>query len=263
MRKSDKLKNFKKANLLAENRYFELKGLINENIAIDEISGEAKRSTFNDAFNKYHETPEWDVDSKSKYDSKAGLALSHINPEVGEKVREFAKKFNLNVSFDKGVGGPDNLPVFNIYFNDGQGAGEYNYTFRYNITPMEYNYEPFHRGIQKPQGFDRAMINLIKFIQSKELSFHSNLKEESPLSNSSEFDFKNNPEKLKSMIEDILQYFGTAKTGNAAIANDNKVIFITELLQMSPPSTFLRDGANEIPTNDSTAMDTFIGKFNR
>lgn len=37
MRKSDKLKNFKKANLLAENRYFESKGFINENLTSEDV----------------------------------------------------------------------------------------------------------------------------------------------------------------------------------------------------------------------------------
>lgn len=270
MRRIDKKLNMMKANLLAETRHLESKGLISENITIDEISGEVKRSAFNKAMDKYDKAPEWDEARKSKYDSQAGVALSHINPEVGNKIKEFAKKFNLNVNFDKGVGGSDNLPVFNIYFNDGQGASEYNYTFSYNITPTEYNYKPFYHGAQKPQGFDRAMINLINFIQSKELSFHSNLKEESPLDTNKEespldtnFDFKTNPEKLNSMIKNILQYFGTDKTGSAAIANDNKVMFITQLLQMSPPSTFLRDGENNAPTNNPNAMASFVQTFDR
>jgi hypothetical protein len=250
MRRFDKKHNISKVNLLAEQRYLQSKGLINENIGdietfeagdnvsfddysknpieqcgviigklndknlspkstqfyysvqlipsgekvpvrndslkkinkpIDEISGELKRSAFDAAINKYNNTADWDVANKSKYGDQAKLAMTHISPEVERDIESFAKRFDLSVSFNKAVGDEHNVPYINLYFNKaGESVDDNNYQFMINILPMKYNYSPGYRNqddtqIRPPQGFDRAIVKLIKYIQSKELSFFSSL----------------------------------------------------------------------------------------
>lgn len=193
MRKIDKKLNMMKANLLVESNYLEYKGIVKESTNIEEIEGFGKRSAFNTAMDKYNKTPDWDVDTRSKYSSQIKTSMSHVNPEVSQNIKDFAKRFGLITTFKKRVGDVDNIPVFELYFNDGQGVSEYNYLFMYNITPMEYHYSPFTREpVNKPQGFDRAVLKLINYIQSKELNYHSNLKEESLSENDMDVDsFKN------------------------------------------------------------------------
>jgi hypothetical protein len=179
MRRFDKKHNISKVNLLAEQRYLQSKGLINENI--DEISGELKRSAFDAAINKYNKTADWDVANKSKYGDQAKLAMTHISPEVERDIESFAKRFDLSVSFNKAVGDERNVPYINLYFNKaGELVDNNNYQFMINILPMKYNYSAGYRNqddtqIRPPQGFDRAIVKLIKDIQSKELSFFSSL----------------------------------------------------------------------------------------
>jgi hypothetical protein len=249
MRRFDKKHNISKVNLLAEQRYLQSKGLINENIGdietfkagdkvsfddysknpivqygeiigklddkslsskspqfyysvqlpsgkkvpvrndslkkinepIDEISGELKRSAFDAAINKYNKTADWDVANKSKYGDQAKLAMTHISPEVERDIESFAKRFDLSVSFNKAVGDEHNVPYINLYFNKaGELVNEFNYQFMFNILPMKYNYSAGYINqddtqIIPPQGLDRAIVKLIKDIQSKELSFFSSL----------------------------------------------------------------------------------------
>lgn len=53
MRKSDKLKNFKKANLLAENRYLESKGLVKDTIRNSNIGLDESNYTPHNEYKKY------------------------------------------------------------------------------------------------------------------------------------------------------------------------------------------------------------------
>jgi hypothetical protein len=181
MRRFDKNENIRKANLLAEQRYLASKGLITEDTNIDEISGELKRSAFDAALNKYNKTPDWDVANKSKYGDQGKLAMTHINPEVERDIKSLAQRFDLSVSFNKAVGDSDNVPYINLYFNkNGEVVDNNNYSFMINILPMKYNYSAGYRTpdaeqITPPQGFDRAIVKLIKDIQSKELSYSSSL----------------------------------------------------------------------------------------
>lgn len=177
MRRFDKLKNIRQANLLAEERYLKSKGLLKESDNIEEIEGLSKRSAYNAAMHRHDETPDWDITNKNKYSDQIYSSMSHINPEVQKNIKNFANRFNLNVDFKKRVGGSDDMPVFELYFNDGEGVSEYNYSFKFNVTPMDYEYSTFKsREVERPQGFDRAFNNLVKYIQTKELSYHSNLK---------------------------------------------------------------------------------------
>ena len=88
MRKSDKLKNFKKINLIVENRYLESKGFINENLTAKEDLDEAN------AFDDYEQ-------ERNQHEE-----IKYISPERKNEIENLVKKYELtNVKVDKGVGG--------------------------------------------------------------------------------------------------------------------------------------------------------------
>lgn len=189
MRRFDKKINIEKANILAEERFLKSKNIISESFKspdsdiensnpIEEIGGFTKRSAFNKTMDKYDKTPEWDLMSKNKYAGQVETAMSHVSPKVKETINKIGERFKLNVFFKKHVGGPDNIPVFDLYFNTKDNrVSRDNYLFMYNITPMEYRYLTFNgQHIARDEAFDRAMARLIPYIQSNELNFHSNLK---------------------------------------------------------------------------------------
>ena len=270
MRRIDKKLNMMKANLLAESNYLKSKGLINEStngmdekylsemgLALDNRNNQKNEPKSEPSSNNIIRNRDTEIkDLASKYELKIhgriekGSGVSGPSqPERKYFNFEFYKEFNPEPSSYTRT-----FKVFGVNIVKGLSSDEDNVT-----THGEKDLIKMIPDENQRNEFMKDMGDLIDSILDNELA--NDLKEESPLGNN--FDFKTNPEKLNSMIENILQYFGTDKTGSAAIANDNKVMFITQLLQMSPPSTFLRDGENNAPTNNPNAMASFVKTFNR
>ena len=108
--------------------------------------------------------------------------------------------------------------------------------------------ESFHEADGTPIGVDEKHMPITEYGQSKQ------------------FDLRDE-QNMKSLVSMILSYLGKEKTNDASIANDNKVIVYTELLnrlmQMSPPSTLNNgENGNEIYTNNPEAMRDYLTKFN-
>ena len=107
--------------------------------------------------------------------------------------------------------------------------------------------ESFHEADGAPIGVDKNHMPITEYGQSKQ------------------FDLRDE-RNMNALVSTILSYLGKEKTNDASIANDNKVIVYTELLnrlmQMSPPSSFNHgENGNEIYTNNPEAMKQFLAKF--
>ena len=155
MRKSDKLKNFKKVNLLAEQRYLQSKGLVTESSIKEKMGMELimaikdKAELGKDASNEFYElqtlNPElYNIAVKNyghlvqpnvrKDASVSGLEeanafddyeqeynqreeINYISPERKSEIETLANTYELSgVKSDKGVGGTDPVTYFRLEF---------------------------------------------------------------------------------------------------------------------------------------------------
>jgi hypothetical protein len=98
MRKSDKLKNFKKVNLLAEQRYLQSKGIVTESVIEPSLE---EANAFDDYEQEYNQHEE----------------IKYISPERKSEIETLANKYELSgVKSDKGVGGVDPVTYVRLEF---------------------------------------------------------------------------------------------------------------------------------------------------
>jgi len=99
MRKSDKLKNFKKVNLLVEQRYLQSKGLVTESYINPELE---EGNAFDNYEHEYNQNKE----------------IKYISPERKSEIENISNEYELSgVKSDKGVGGVDPVTYFRLEFH--------------------------------------------------------------------------------------------------------------------------------------------------
>lgn len=115
MRKSDKLKNLRKINLIIENRYLESKGIVNESLdGVDET-----QIGFGDNHMSIKENNEKDLNKNEDalkaiikniadiVDPYIGLGVldkAIANRNLGEILKAFNQRFSVNSKFKDGTG---------------------------------------------------------------------------------------------------------------------------------------------------------------
>jgi hypothetical protein len=146
--------------------------------SITEISADLKRKAFKSANDKFEKT---DYDTagldKSKYAQQADKFLSHVNPEIEKFIKDRAAAFNLKVGVEKKIESYHDTEVIYLYFlpstDTSTGSYEPNYSnnlFSVGIMKNNYKLNKDNSLVEIPKNFDRALLQIIKVIQDKEIS---------------------------------------------------------------------------------------------
>lgn len=141
--------------------------------SVNEISADLKRRAFNAANDKFNAASDDTAGlHKRKHLQQADKFLSHVNPEIEKFIKDRAAAFNLKVGIEKKIESYHDTEVIYLYFLPSTGSYTPNYSNNlFSVGVMKNNYKlNKDNSVEIPKNFDRALLQIIKVIQDKEIS---------------------------------------------------------------------------------------------